>query len=77
MRKEDDLDLFLNGANFMQSEITSYAVHKDDFVTSYAPEGISFSSLSMNIRALAKILIPRTGIFFPLVLWNNFRRLYI
>ena len=44
MRKEDDLDLFLNGPNFMRSEITSYAVHKDDFFTSYSPEGISFSS---------------------------------
>ena len=31
MRKEDDLDLFLNGPNFMRSEITSYAVHKYDF----------------------------------------------
>ena len=32
MRNEDDLDLFLNGPNFMRSEITSYAVHKDDFL---------------------------------------------
>ena len=49
----------------------------------YSPEGISFSSWSMNMRALVKALILTTGIFLSLVWWNyyslnapNFRRLY-
>ena len=40
--------------------------------TFYSTEGISFSSPSMNIRALAEVLILTTGIFIPLVLRNNY-----
>ena len=50
----------------------SYAAYKDDFSTSCSPESISFSSRSMNIRALAKVLILATGMFLPLMLRNNF-----
>ena len=41
----DDLDLFLNGSNFMWNEIiTPMLPIKTIFLTSYSPEGISFSS---------------------------------
>ena len=79
---ENDLDLFLNGPNFIQNGIHSYAAHKGDFFTSYSPEGISFSSKSMNMRALVKVLILAIGIFLSFVLRNyyslnapHFRRL--
>ena len=42
------------------------------FKKKHSLEGISFSSQIMNIRALAKVLILTTGIFLPLVLWNNY-----
>ena len=79
---KNDLDLFLNGPNFIKNGIHSYAAHKGDFFTSYSPEGISFSSKSMNMRALVKVLILAIGFFLSLVLRNyyslnapHFRRL--
>ena len=40
--------------------------------TSYSPQSTSFSSHSMNIRALVKVLILMTGIFLSLVLRNYY-----
>ena len=60
----DDLDLFFYGPNFMRNEIiTHMMLLKAILFTSYSPEGISFSSRSMNMRALVKVLIMTTGIF--------------
>ena len=38
----------------------------------FLPEGISFSSQSMNISVLEKVLILRTQIFLSFVLRNNY-----
>ena len=80
---EDGLDLFLNGSNFIRNGIIiSMLLIKAIFVTSYLPEGISFSLRSANMRALVVILILTTGIFLSLDLRNyyslnapNFRHL--
>ena len=62
---EDNLNLFLNELNFIQNGIIIRMLFiKVFFQKSYSPEGISFSSRSMNIRPLAKVLILTTGIFF-------------
>ena len=54
---EDDLDLFLNWSNFTRNGIIiPMLLIKANFLTNYSPEGVSFSSRSMNIRALAKVL---------------------
>ena len=54
---EDDLHLFLNGPNFTQNRIViPMLLIKTIFFTCYSPE-ISFSSQSMDTRALAKVLI--------------------
>ena len=72
---EDDLDLFLNGSNFTRNKIIiNYFInHK---VMLYSPESISFNSQSINIGALAKVLILTTRIFNNFSLnAPNFRRL--
>ena len=43
-----------------------YAAHQGNFSICYSPEG----ERSMNMRALAKVLILMTGIFLSLVLQN-------
>ena len=50
----------------------SYAAHKCGFFRSYSREGISFSSRSMNIGALAKVLVLTKWNFLLLVLRNNY-----
>ena len=70
---EDDLNLFLNRPNFIWNGIIiPVLLVKAIFFASYSPEGISFSPSSINIGALAKILILTTQIFLLLVLWNNY-----
>ena len=70
---EVDLDLVLNRPNFTRIGIIILMLFiKDIFFASYSPEGISLSSRSMNIRALAKVLILMIQIFLPLVLGNNY-----
>ena len=62
---------FLERAKFHAVwNIYSHAAHDDVFL-SYSPRGISFSSQSVSIRALAKVLILTTGIF-PAWSLNNF-----
>ena len=70
---EDDLNLFLNRPNFIWNGIIiPVLLVKAIFFASYSPEGISFSPSSINIGALAKILILTTQIFLLLVLRNNY-----
>ena len=69
---EDDLDLFLNSPNFMRNGIIILiqlikAIFFCKLLTSK-----SFSSRSMNKRALAEVLILTTEIFRPLALRNNY-----
>ena len=52
---QNDLDLFLNGSNFIQNGIIiSMLLIKAISFTSCSPEGIPFSSRSMNMRAFSK-----------------------
>ena len=70
---EGDLDLFLNGPNFTRNGvITPMLLIKAIFLQVNSLEGISFSSRSMKIKALVKVLILTTQIFLPLVLQNNY-----
>ena len=62
---EEDLD-------FTRNRIIISMLLISTIFTSYSSEGISFSSRSINIRALAKVLILTTGIFLSLGLWNNY-----
>ena len=58
-------DLFLNVPNFMRNgTIISTLLIKVILFTSYSPEVITFTSRIMNIRVLAKVLIPTAGIFW-------------
>ena len=77
---EDDLDLSLNGPKRNGIIIPMPLIKAILFWQ--VPQGISSSSLIMNIRVLPKELILTTKIFLRLVLWNdyslntpNFRRL--
>ena len=55
------ISYFLNGPNFTRNGVNiPMLLIKAIFFTSYSLEGISFSSQSMNIRALVKVLILTT-----------------
>ena len=71
---ENDLDLFLNGPNFMRNGIIISALFiKAIFLNiTYQKGGISFSPRSMHIRPFAKVLILMIRICLPLVLRNNY-----
>ena len=72
-QNEDDLDRFLNGLKFMRNRVINpmLLIMAFCFVLSHSPKSISFSSQSVNIRALAKVLILMTGVF-PVWSLNNF-----
>ena len=70
---ENDLDLFLNGPNFMSNRIIiSVLFTKVIFFISYPKGGISFSPRGMNRRTFPKVLILTTRICLPLVLRNSY-----
>ena len=61
---EDDLNLFLDGPNFMQNEIIIPMLLIRVVILSHSQKGISFNSQNVNIRVLVKALILTSGIFF-------------
>ena len=70
---ENDLDLFLNGPNFMSNRIIIFVLFtKVIFFISYPKGGISFSPRGMNIRTFPKVLILTTRICLPMVLRNSY-----
>ena len=72
MRERGRSQSFLKRAKFYAEwNNYSYATCKGNFFHKL-PEGISFTSRSMKIRTLVKVLILTTWIYFPWVLRNNY-----
>ena len=64
----------MNGPNFTRNGIIiPMLLVKAIFFTSYSSEGISFSSRSMTVRALAKVLILTTQLVYMLNEWQQFK----
>ena len=59
---EGNIDLFFNGPTFMRNGIIIPMLLIKTILLYKLPEGISFSSRSMNIRALVKVLISSVGL---------------
>ena len=69
---EDDLDLFLNGPSIIRNGIVIPMLLIKAIFSQVFHQSVSFSSRSMNMRALVKVLILTKGIFLLLVLRNYY-----